>query len=334
MHSSRLVAALAAARATALLDAQQSGRAPRVAIVPGVDSAEQAASQRLAEGMAAEYRDKLSSAQADLARRDAELQSTRHQIEKLRATGPLAREQADTYRALVERKYVAKNDYLDKEQSALQQEHELDVQSSHARELEAAVASQRSATASIASQFRREQLDTLDKAKQQLSQMRDDETKAQTRRDLMTLKAPVTGTVQQLMVHTVGGVVTTAQTLMEIVPDDAMEVEVNVENKDIGFVHAGQDAIVKVDAFPYTRYGFLQGTVRAVSNDAVQDKKSGLSFVAHIRLPTNRMLIEQQWITLTPGMAVTTEIKTGTRSVARYFLDPLVQTSQESLRER
>ena len=250
------------------------------------------------------------------------MQSTRHQVEKLRATAPLARQQADDYRGLVDHKYVAKTEYLDKEQSALQQEHELDVQSSHAQEMEAAISGQRSVLASISSQFRREQLDALDKAKQQLSQNRDDETKANTREGLMSLKAPVAGTVQQLTVHTLGGVVTTAQTLMEVVPDDSMEVEASIENKDIGFVHAGQEAIVKVEAFPYTRYGFLLGTVRSVSNNAIQDKKGGLSFVAHIRLPTNHMRVEQQWINLTPGMAVTAEVKTGTRSVARYFLDP------------
>jgi hemolysin D len=74
--------------------------------------------------------------------------------------------------------------------------------------------------------------------------------------------------------------------------------------------------------------------VRSVSNDAVADKKQGLTFVAHVRLPTGRMLINGQWIALTPGMAVSAEIKTGLRSVAGYFLDPLVQTAQESLRER
>lgn len=333
-RSSRLAAAQAAARAAALLDAQQQGHPPLVLSIEGAGGADQREAQRFADGLFSEYRDKLMSAQADLAKREAELESTRHEIAKLRATAPLARQQAEDYKGLVDRKYVSKTEYLDKEQTALQQEHEVDAQESHARELQAAIASQRSALASITSQFRREQLDALDKAKQQLSQNRDDEVKAHTREGLMTLKAPVAGTIQQLAVHTLGGVVTTAQTLMEIVPDDAMEVDANVENKDIGFVHAGQPAIVKVEAFPYTRYGFMAGTVRSVSNDAVQDKKGGLTFVARIRLPTNRMRIDEQWINLTPGMAVTVEVKTGTRSVARYFLDPLVQTSQESLRER
>jgi hemolysin D len=142
--------------------------------------------------------------------------------------------------------------------------------------------------------------------------------------------------VQQLSVHTLGGVVTTAQSLMEVVPDDALEVEASVENKDIGFVNVGQDAIVKIEAFPYTRYGYLTGKVVSVSNDAVQDKdkKLGLTFVVRVRLPTGQMHINNKWINLTPGMEVTAEIKTGRRSVAGYFLDPLVQNAQESMRER
>lgn len=333
-HSSRTAAAQASARASALLQAQQQGRAPIVKPVPATAATARAATQRFAEGLFAEYRDKMSSAQADLVKREAELQSTRFEIDKLRSTSPLARQQANDYKALVQQKFVAKTDYLDKEQGALQQEHELDVQSSHARELEAAIVGQRSVVAGIASQFRREQLDALDKANEQLAQNSEDETKAHTREGLMTLTAPVSGTVQQLSVHTIGGVVTTAQTLMEIVPDDAMEIEASIDNKDVGFISRGQEATVKVEAFPYTRYGYLKGIVRSVSNNAVQDKKGGLSFVVHVRLPTSQMRIDQQWIRLTPGMAVTVEVKTGTRSVARYFLDPLMQTSQESLRER
>ncbi len=326
--------ALAAARASALLEAEHSGRLLAITPVREVAPAEQAASQRLAEGIFGEYRNKVENARAELERRQAELQSSNYQIEKLRATAPLARQEADQYKSLVDRKYVTRTDYLDKEQNALQQEHELGAQISHAHELEQAVVVQRSTLDGISAQFRREQLDALDHANQQLAQGRDDVAKARQRESLMTLRAPVAGTVQQLAVHTLGGVVTTAQSLMEIVPDDTMEVEATLENKDIGFVHPGQQAVVKVEAFPYTRYGYLVGTVRSVSNDASVDKRLGLSFITHIQIPTNRMAINGQLVNLTPGMAVTAEITTGKRSVARYFFDPVARSAEESLRER
>ena len=134
--------------------------------------------------------------------------------------------------------------------------------------------------------------------------------------------------------HTVGGVVTTAQALMEIVPDDTLEVDAKIRNQDIGFVKAGQKAIVKIETFPYTRYGYLTGKVLSVSNDAVQEKKAGLVFPAVIQLPTRKFKVDNTWVNLTPGMAVTVEIKTGTQSVASYFLSPLEQVGNESLRER
>ena len=93
-------------------------------------------------------------------------------------------------------------------------------------------------------------------------------------------------------------------------------------------------AIVKIEAFPYTRYGYLTGSVISVSNDAVQDRKRGLAFVARISLPTNRIRANGAWINLTPGMAVTVEIKTGSRTILSYLLSPLLRYRQEVLRER
>ncbi|WP_213303487.1 HlyD family type I secretion periplasmic adaptor subunit [Paraburkholderia sacchari] len=333
-HMSRLDAELAAARANALIAALQSGREPVVARVDDAPTTRMQDAQRHAEGVWFEYRAQYEGGKAELAKRQAELDSTRAQIAKLTQTAPLARQQADAYRALVADKYVARNDYLDKEQSALDKEHELAAQSAHARELAAAIAEQRAQVDATASKFRRDQLDELEKATQQATQNRDDETKATTRQALMSLTAPVAGTVQQLSVHTLGGVVTTAQALMEVVPDDALEVEARLANRDIGFVQVGQRAVVKIEAFPYTRYGYLDGTITEVSNDAVQDKRLGLTFPVRIRLTTNRIHIDNRWITLTPGMAVTADIRTGKRSVIGYFLDPLMRTAREGMRER
>ncbi|ELW9447509.1 HlyD family type I secretion periplasmic adaptor subunit [Burkholderia cenocepacia] len=332
--SSKLDSAFAAARAEALLNALQSGREPEISRIEGATPERLEEAKNLVAGTYREYLDKLSAARNELAKREAELDSTNQEIAKLGATAPLARAQANDYKALSADKYVARNDYLDKEQTALNQEHELAAQRSHAHELTAGIAEQRADIAQTASQFRREQLDDLEKATEQLRQSTNDETKAHTRRALLSLTSPVSGTVQQLATHTLGGVVTTAQALMEIVPDDAVEVEATVENKDVGFLKIGQRTAVKVDAFPYTRYGMLEGTVVDLSNDAVQDKKLGLAFTVRIRLKSNRMRIDDRWIALTPGMSVKAEIKTGKQTVAQYLLGPLVEGAQESMHER
>jgi hemolysin D len=346
-HVGKLDAMLAAARAQALLSAQQRGAGQgnrnagaeglddiRVAQIPGIAADRQQEAQHFAQGAYNEYRAKLGSLTAGLHKRQAELATTREEIQKLTQTAPIARQQADDYKALVKGNYVGTHEYLAKEQTAIEQAQELAAQKSHAQELQAGIEEQQHDIDTITATFRKDQLDALDKAQQQLSQTRTEETKADAHQRLTLLNAPVAGTVQQLNVHTVGGVVTTAQALMEIVPDDTLEVDANVSNKDIGFVNVGQTAIVKVETFPYTRYGFLTGTVTKVSNDATQDKKQGLVFKATVKLPTNRMRVENKWINLTPGMQVTAEIKTGRQRVWEYFLSPLVQTAGESLRER
>lgn len=135
--------------------------------------------------------------------------------------------------------------------------------------------------------------------------------------------------------HTVGGVVAEAQPILTIVPvEDVLEVEAFLENKDIGFVDPGQDAEIKVETFPYTKYGTLHATVTHVSHDAINDEKRGLIYSARVKMERATMRVEEKTVNLTPGMAVTVEIKTGRRRVIDYFLSPLIQYKDESLRER
>lgn len=332
--AARIDARLTVARSEALLRAQSADHRPIVAPVPDAPQDRQQQTQDAADGFYNEYRAKIASLRAELAKRKAELATTKAEINKLSQTAPLARQQADSYKSLSAGNYVARSDYLDKEQTAISQTEELAAQLSHSHELEAAVEEQENEIRTTSASFRREHLEEMGKAQELLSQASDDQTKAQVRQALMKMSAPVAGTIQQLNVHTVGGVVTTAQPLFEIVPDDTLEVEAHIENKDIGFVEVGQAAVVKIDAFPYTRFGYMTGKVEDVSNDAVSDKKNGLYFVARIKLPSNQFRVERKWVHLTPGMEVQAEIRTGRRTVADYFLSPLIDTANTSLRER
>jgi hemolysin D len=163
--------------------------------------------------------------------------------------------------------------------------------------------------------------------------------------------------VQQLAIHTVGGVVTPAQALLTVVPKDSrLEIEAQVSNRDIGFVHEGQDAEIKIDTFIFTKYGFLHGTVKSISQDAIvqqkppmspeDQKKSGadnetsepkgqeLVYNAHVALDQTQMQVDGRMVNLAPGMAVTVEIKTGTRRVIEYLLSPLFRHKEEALHER
>ena len=162
--------------------------------------------------------------------------------------------------------------------------------------------------------------------------------------------------VQQLSVHTIGGVVTPAQQLLAVVPlDSHLEIEAMVSNRDIGFVHEGQLAEIKIDTFSFTRYGLLRGEVISVSQDAItrdkpQDKSTDkmqgtevsssepkgqeLNYAARVSLDRKQMQVEDKLVNLSPGMAVTVEIKTGSRRIISYLLSPIIKYKQEMLRER
>ena len=160
--------------------------------------------------------------------------------------------------------------------------------------------------------------------------------KAETRASQQHLTAPLDGVVQQLAVHTVGGVVTPAQQLMVIAPQEgALEIEAWVENKDIGFVSADQQAEIKVESFPFTRYGTIDGRVVALSGDAVPIEKVGHVYTARVSMSKNVIEVENgKQVTLSPGMAVSVEIKTGRRRLIEYFLSPLLRGVKEAARER
>lgn len=159
--------------------------------------------------------------------------------------------------------------------------------------------------------------------------------KAEKRSGLQRITAPVDGVVQQLAVHTVGGVVTPAQSLMVVVPQDAtLEVEAKVQNKDIGFVHEGQEAVVKIDAFPFTKYGVINARVLSVSNDVIEDEKMGWVFGARLAMSSSTLPVNGRDVKLSPGMSVMIEVKTGERRLIEYFLSPVLRGANESVRER
>jgi hemolysin D len=137
------------------------------------------------------------------------------------------------------------------------------------------------------------------------------------------------------VVHSVGGVVTSAQPLMIVVPDTTeVTAEISIANQDIGFVNPGQIAEVKLETFSYTKYGTVVAKVDVVTADAVTDEKKGSYYPATLTLKQKDMLIDGKRIPISPGMNITAEIKTGKRRVIEYLLSPVQRAGSESLRER
>jgi hemolysin D len=332
-------ATLQAARARGLLAALSNGKAPRIEppanIGAGIAIARLAQEQRILDGQYGEYQAKVTRIDAEIAKREAERRSTEAIVRKLEQTAPIARQRAEDFKDLVAKNFISKHGYLEKEQVRIEQEADLETQRSRLKELAASIDEAKGQRSSAIAETRRLALDTLNEAEQKAHGFGQELVKTENRGRLMTLTAPVDGTVQQLAVRTVGGVVTEAQVLMVIVPkDDALEVEAFLENKDIGFVNAGQQAEVKIETFPFTKYGTIPASLTHVSHDAINDEKRGLIYSTRARLQRATVQVEDKTVNLSAGMAVTVEIKTGKRRVIEYFLSPLLQYGNESLRER
>ena len=181
----------------------------------------------------------------------------------------------------------------DKTRERIEPERDLATQRARLQEAQAALRESERARTAFSAETRRTLSDREAQADFKYQIASQDQAKATQREKLTVLTAPVAGTVQQLVVHTAGGVVTEAQTLMIIVPAGAqVTAEVTMENKDVGFVNAGQAAEIKLETFPFTRYGTVPATVSRVSADAVNDEKRGALFPATLTLKATQIDVD------------------------------------------
>ena len=332
------------------------GDDPAAGFMPpaGADPELVATQRQLLLNQVTEHHAKIAALARQQAQKEAEQATTSVTIHKLETIIPVIQSRVDIRKTLVEKELGSKLTYFEVFQLLVEQQEELNVQKSHLHETEAAIAAMRETRGQATAEYRHTLSDELAKSEQK--GIAQDLIKAEQRTRLQRLTAPVDGVVQQIAVHTVGGVVTPAQSLLVIVPSDSrLEIEAMVSNRDIGFVHAGQEAEIKVDTFNFTRYGLLHGEVLSVSQDAVirdrqQDRSNDrtpgtqsetsepkgqeLNYSARISLDRAKMQIDDKIVNLSPGMAVTVEIKTGSRTVLSYLLSPLLRYRQEALRDR
>jgi hemolysin D len=296
--------------------------------------------------------------EADMAQKDAALESNDAQIERARLTLPLLEEKHETAKGLYDKRFGARPPVLDSEQQLVEKRAELKTAERNVHQIEAERRSLQAKLAEARAGYMADATDRRTKALQKIAQLDQDITKARQKESYRRLVSPVDGTVQGLKIHTPGAVVTTADTLMTIVPDGTgIEVDCLVPNKDIGFVGEGQDVEVKLEAFPFTRYGLVQGRVRKLGRDAATNPNAAppgsaaaiaqapppsaagaqpaeLAYPAKVTLLQDWILVDGRHEKIRSGMRVSAEIKTGDRRVIEYLLSPVMQAVKEAGRER
>lgn len=286
-----------------------------------------------------EHQAKIIALEADLAKKQAELRTTETDVTRLEDVSVKIKDETDRRQELAGRGYGSQIERARSEKELADNQGQRLVQKAKLVEVRAGMDSARSQANQAREEFRRDITAKLAEARMKVATTEQDLAKAADRQSVQNLKSPVDGTVQQIEVHTLGGVVTPAQKLMVVVPKGAvLEVEAKLPNKDIGFVEAGQEAEVKIDAFPFTKYGTIPARVELVSLDAVKDEESQTKeYYFPVRLSLSESFIRLEngkRVPLSPGMTVTAEVKTGTRKPIEYVLAPLKKYGSESGRER
>jgi hemolysin D len=318
------------ARLRALIAGQSTFAAP-----PDGDPQAVLLQSQLLRDQLAEYQARMGAAQQLIGQRKAALDQTKENIRRLESTVPMETERADAYKQLLDHEAVTKMDFLQAEGQRIDKTQELAGQRKKLLQDHAALSEARSNAQAFASEFQQTKQAELSTTDTKVASLVQEVAKAGQKADLQRLMSPIDGVVQQLAIHTVGGVVTPAQELLIVVPQDhPVEVEAQVENKDVGFVKNGQIVEIKVETFPFTLYGTIPGKVLSLSDDAVQIEKVGLIYPTRISMNRSTIQVEGREVNLSPGMAVTVEVKTGRRRVIEYLLSPLLKSVKESMRER
>lgn len=292
------------------------------------------------------YLDAVAQEQETRARAQADLHASQQQLSKLTQTLPSYQQSAQAYRQLVKEGFVGELAANEKGREATEREQDVKVQTANVQSGALAVAQSERKLAALRSQYRSqleneriETLATLNRSDQEWQ-------KSTVRAGQLEIRAPNAGIVKDLATTTRGAVVSAGALLMNIVPQgEPLQAEVQLHNEDVGFVSVGQLAKVKVAAYPFQKYGLLDGRVILVSADATDPKQQQqaqqpgqpqLNYRAIVQIdsPVLTSAATGEKLVLNPGMAVTAEVQQGRRSVIEYLLSPVKKVAQEAARER
>jgi hemolysin D len=327
-------ALLDAARGRAILSALD-GRSLAFTAPPGTPVEVVATQIALARAQLADIQATAGTHRAEQQASIAARSEARIQAAKLTETLPLLDEQIAANEQLLAKGYVSKLKVIEMRRQRL----------SAARDRDAAIETANRATAQMAgagssmvqgnAEARARVLADLAKAESDAKLRREELAKATQKSSLQTLVSPVDGTVSQLAIHTLGGVVEATKPVMVIVPrGGALVADVKILNRDVGFVRVGQSVAVKLEAFPFTRYGALIGRIQSLGSDAVEDEKLGLVYPARVTLDGRSGSSRGALIKASVGMQVTADVRTGRRSILSYLVSPIDEAAQEAGRER
>jgi hemolysin D len=293
--------------------------------------------------------DEVAREEAFLKKTESELLSARETLAKLERTLPSFEASAQAYEHLARDKLVGALTADEKRREAIERAQDLKSQSAYVASLHSALDTQHKKIEQIVSSYRSTLQSERVQVLAEVNRLSEEATKQGFREGLLELRAPQEGVVKELATTTVGAVVQPGSVLISLVPqNEALVGEVFIKNEDIGFVRKGQPVRIKLAAYPFAKYGMLEGTVQTIgadaaqlnahsstANDDSQTERSAAAFKAVVRLSRQKLETTTGIVLpLAAGMQLSAEIREGQRSVLEYLLSPVRKTAHEASRER
>lgn len=264
------------------------------------------------------YQKKIEGIRLEIERGKEEVRDLSHTLEVL------ARQEKD-YRELWKTGALPKNEWEEKDNELSQQRQQKKIAEKELARLKKSVSAAKSEYESELSTMRLE-------CRKEIEEDQVNEGKSVRDYENQFLRAPVSGTVKALLVHTEGGVVSATQELLEIVPDGQEYImELSVQNQDIGYIKIGQPVSISFDTYDYQKYGKLQGEVSYISPDAFENEQLGAVYMVRVTLPEEQRKGSYQGIEWHGGIQGTAEIKTGERRIIDFFIEPVREHVDGSL---
>lgn len=326
------------------IDAELAGLPMRAAAGDPPDLFAQVAQQHAAHRQA--YLDALAQEQAILAKTRHDLAAAEEVLRKLKETLPSYRRAAAAYEKLGKEGFFSPLAVEERQRERIEREQDLRAQEATVASLRATLAASERKIAQVTSNYHSELQNERVATESQFRRLREERDKIEHKSALLDLRAPQRGIIKDLATHTVGTVVAPGTVLMSLVPhDEPLQAEVLVKNEDVGFVHLDQRVKLKLAAYPFQKYGMIDGTVIHVGPDAAEagNPPSGgdggaadpaLRYKALVRLATQYLEADGSRLRLAAGMQVVAEIHQGNRTVMEYLLSPVQKAFQEAGRER
>jgi hemolysin D len=277
-----------------------------------------------------EYKEKALLYQIEISKAMKDKEKAQVDLEYYKKQAQILEEQANRNEVLMKSGSLSKIEYEDKVSELDLMENKVHSAQVLIASTEATIAQAEQNLTTLEQSYNTELIEMIVQKDKELLEAQSELEKMQKKYSMHNLEAPVNGRVSGIGAHTIGGVVTSAQPIVTIVPEGTpLVIEAKVLNKDIGFIEEGQVCDIKLDAFPFQRYGVATGTITYISPDAFEDERLGYVYTIRIKPDKEFIPLENKNLNMTPGMTASVDVKLDRRKIIELFL-PAIDYVKES----